>query len=225
MILLSQKVYAFGNSQLSRQDFGGAAVRTIAHHQKVRRNRLANARQNMHAVEHPLHRPKIRKMNQQFFAARGKRPGARFFRIRLIDLDVDEVRNDAHFVLHSKDFRRPLADELADAGHAVRFLNRKFGNWKVRAVRPHQRDVRPVQRGNERKHSLVRQHLLRQQRRDRVRNGVVHVQQVERVALGHFRHSRGQRQAVRRILEQRIIRNFHLVIMDARDARIEANRV
>ena len=42
----------------------------------------------------------------------------------------------------------------------------------------------------------------------------MHVQQVELVDLGDFRHARGQRQVVWRVLEQRIARDFHLVIVD-----------
>ena len=70
-----------------------------------------------------------------------------------------------------------------------------------------------------------RQHLLRQHRGDGVRNGVVHVQQIELVTLGHFRHARRQRQAVGRILEQRIVGDFHLVIVNARHIRVEPNGV
>ncbi len=49
-----------------------------------------------------------------------------------------------------------------------------------------------------------------------MRDGVVHVQQVEIVELRDLRHAGGQRQVVRRIVEQRIARNFHLVIVDVR---------
>ena len=72
---------------------------------------------------------------------------------------------------------------------------------------------------------LCGQHLARQQRRDRMRDGVVDVQQVQVVALGHFGHARGQRQRVGRVLEQRVGRDLDLVVVDARSARVEPDGV
>ncbi len=82
-----------------------------------------------------------------------------------------------------------------------------------------------MQRGDERQPALWRQHLLRQQRGNGMRNGVVHVQQIQVVIVRHLGHARRQRQAVRRILEQRIVGNFHFVIVDARSPRIQADRI
>ncbi len=42
----------------------------------------------------------------------------------------------------------------------------------------------------------------------------MHMQQVEVVKLGHFRHPRSQRQVIRRVLEQRIPRDFYFVIVN-----------
>ncbi len=61
---------------------------------------------------------------------------------------------------------------------------------------------------------VAAQHLARQHRADRMRNGVMHVQQVELVDLGDLGHARRQRQVVRRILEQRITRDLDLVIVN-----------
>ena len=58
------------------------------------------------------------------------------------------------------------------------------------------------------------QHLPRQHRAHRVRNRVVHVQQVEIVELRDLCHARGQRQVVRGIVEQRITGDFHFVIVN-----------
>ena len=58
-----------------------------------------------------------------------------------------------------------------------------------------------------------------------MRNRVVDVQQVQLVVFRHFRHARGQRQAVRRILKQRISGNFHFVIVDARRAGIQPDGI
>ena len=58
-----------------------------------------------------------------------------------------------------------------------------------------------------------------------MRDGVVDVQQVEVVALRHLGHARRQRQAVRRVLEQRVVGDLDLVIVDARRVRIQPDRV
>ena len=55
-----------------------------------------------------------------------------------------------------------------------------------------------------------------------MRNGVVHVQQIERVSIRHVHHARSERQAIRRVLEQRVTGNFHFVIVDAGDAGVQA---
>ena len=71
-----------------------------------------------------------------------------------------------------------------------------------------------VTKGSLRPRGLRRHHLARQQRAHRMRNGIVHVQQIEVVKLGHLRHPRRQRQIVRRIFEQRITGDFHFVIVN-----------
>src|ERR1035437_3292886 len=82
-----------------------------------------------------------------------------------------------------------------------------------------------VQRRDVRQPPHAGHHLLRQHRRDRMRNRVVHVQHVQVVALRHFRHPPGQRQAVRRVLKQGVVRDLHFVIVDARRIRIQADRI
>ena len=68
-------------------------------------------------------------------------------------------------------------------------------------------------------------HLLRQHGSGGMRNRVVHVQQVEIVILGHLRHPRCQRHAIRRVLKQRVIRYLHFVIVDAWRSGIQPNRI
>src|SRR5216684_203507 len=56
-------------------------------------------------------------------------------------------------------------------------------------------------------------------------NSIMYVQHIQVAILGHFHHARSQRQAVGRILEQRISRYFHFVIVDARYAMIQTDRI
>ncbi len=90
---------------------------------------------------------------------------------------------------------------------------------------PTMRDVGAMQRGDEGQAAPGGHHLLGQHRGDGMRNRIVDVQQIEVVVLGHFRHARRQRQAIRRILEQRIVGNFHFVIVDAGSAGVQPDGI
>ena len=70
--------------------------------------------------------------------------------------------------------------------------------------------------------ALGGEHLAGEQRADRVRNGVVHVQEIERVELGDLGHARGKGEVVGRVLEERIVRDRDLVIVDVVLAAVEA---
>ena len=98
------------------------------------------------------------------------------------------------------------------------------------AVQAHQRNVGPVQRGDDGQIAAARglllrlRHLARQQRGDGVRNGVVDVQQIERVELRDLGHARGQRQVVGRMLEERVVVDIHLVEEDVGFAAAQPER-
>ena len=114
-------------------------------------------------------------------------------------------------------FDRVMDFEFADSavtqvvrngGDTVAMLDREPRDRQIRAVQTDQRDVGAMQRGDKRDSPAmvpVGEHLLRQQSAHRMRDGVVHMQQVERVNVGHLRHPRGQRQIIGRIVEQRIL--------------------
>src|SRR5689334_12080833 len=58
-----------------------------------------------------------------------------------------------------------------------------------------------------------------------MRNRVVNVEEIERVALRDLRHSRRQCERVWRVMEQGICGDFYFVIVNARGIRIEANGI
>ena len=49
------------------------------------------------------------------------------------------------------------------------------------------------------------------------------MQQIKLVEFGNLSHTRGQRQIIRRIVEQRIARHFDFVIMNVRGRAVEPN--
>ena len=85
-----------------------------------------------------------------------------------------------------------------------------------------------MQRGDEGKVAAARgillrlQHLAREQGGERVRDGVVNVEQVERVELGDLGHAGGEREVVGRVLEERVVVDVDFVKVDVGLAAVEA---
>ena len=140
----------------------------------------------------------------------------RFVLDRCVHVAIHEIRDGLNGPRNVEVRDGSFAQVVGDAGDAVAFLDGVAHDGQIAAVESDQRDVGPVQGGHERQMTAARgEHLPRQQRRNRVRNRVVHVQQIERVVLRHFGHARGQRQIVRRKLEERVTGDGNLVIEDA----------
>ncbi len=200
-----------------------SAVGPIADHQQLRPDFPSHRREHAHHVQHPLHRPEVRQVYQNLLpSSRIPRPRRRV-RIPPVQVAVDEVVDDTNLVGHPEHRPRPLLQVAADSSHPVALLDRELHDGQVRPIRSHQRNVGPVQRGDKRQPSA--QHLLGQQGADGVRNRVVHVQQIQARRLGHLRHAGRQRQAIRRIEEQRIGRDLHLVVVNPGVIGIQADGV
>ncbi len=223
--LLAEKGNMAFQAQFARQIFGRTSFRTIPHHHQVRRRTLQDLRQYAHTILHPLHRPEIRNMNQQLFSFGRIETRLRLLAIRHVQVAIHEVVDDAYLVTHAENVQRLLPEMVADGGYAVRLFDGKPRDRKIRSIHADQRDIRAMQCGDEWESPHRRQHLFREHGGDGMRNGVVHVQQIQIVRFGDFRHARGQRQAIRRIFEERISGDLHLVVADARNARIQADRI
>ena len=100
---------------------------------------------------------------------------------------------------------RLFAQVLRHRRHAVGALDRELGDGEVGRVLPDQRDIGAVERRNDLEVALVGHHLFREPGRRGEGDGVVHVQQLEPLALGDLVLFDRQRQCVRRLLEQRIV--------------------
>ena len=98
--------------------------------------------------------------------------------------------------------------------------NRVIGR-KLRSL-PTERDIRAVQRGDERQ-AARSGHGAGQQCADRMRNGVVHVQQVEPGGIGDFEHLYGESQRIGRVLEERIVGDLDFVKEDIFLGGVEAH--
>ncbi len=90
--------------------------------------------------------------------------------------------------------QRAFAEVLGNGGDSVALLDGKTGNRQIRVILADQRDIGAVQGGHKGKDLPLgarRQHLPGQQGAYRVRDGVMHMQEMEFVNLRHFRHSGG----------------------------------
>ena len=121
-----------------------------------------------------------------------------------------------HFdgALDVKFLDRALLQIMRNGRDAVGLLDRKFGDRQKTSVVSDQGNVGAVQRGDERQR-LRRRHHARQQGADGMGNRVMHVQQIEAFRLGHLHHFYGQGKRVRRMIEQRITRNFHFMELNS----------
>ena len=110
--------------------------------------------------------------------------------------------------LHAQLAPGRLAQALRHRGHAVRLLDRVRHDLRERRIAADERDVRAVQRRHHPRHGTAArlEHLPRQQRRRRVRNRVVRVDDVEPELARHLHDPVRQRQHVLRLAEQRVAR-------------------
>ena len=104
-----------------------------------------------------------------------------------------------------------VAQVLRHCGHAIGLLDRELRDREVRGILPHQRDVGAVQRGDDLEVALRFEHLLGEPGGRGVRDGVVHVHQLEFLAQRDLVLLDRQRERVGRVLEQRVVGGHDLV--------------
>src|SRR3954463_12248711 len=147
----------------------------------------------------------------------------------MVEIAIDEVGNHLYFVADVKFLVSLVAQVLRYRSYTIALLDGEAGDWQIRAIEADKSDVRPVQGGYERQSpgTLGKRgdHLLGQQCTYRVRNRVVNMQQVERIKLGHFRHPGRKRQVIRRIVEERIMRDLHFMEEDIRLILTQSKRL
>ena len=100
---------------------------------------------------------------------------------------------------------------MRNRGDTVRFLESIFRDRQVRSIGAHEGDVSSMQRRYHGQSTMTLDRLAREDRANRMRDGVMHMQQIEILVFSYGRHLRRQRQRVRLMLEQRI--RHHLDFM------------
>jgi hypothetical protein len=140
-----------------------------------------------------------------------------------VQIAVHKVRNDFDGAFDVELLQRFAKQVARNAGDAVALLDGEPGDGKIAAVAADECDVRAMQRGNERE-TARRSHRAREQRADRMRNGVMHVENVERFGLKDLEHFGGERQRVRRVVKERVGNHLYFVKMDALTVEAQADR-
>ena len=139
-----------------------------------------------------------------------------------VEIAVDEIGDDFDGMLDVKFFDRLLEQIVRDAGDAVALLDGKFGDGKIAAVAADEGDVRAMKRGDEGK-AARRGHGTREQRADRMGNGVVNVEKVEGFGFENFEHFGGESEGVGRMVEEGVGDDLHFVKVDALAIGIHAD--
>jgi len=218
LVLLAEKQYVLVNTFLYGQPFCLGAIGAVADQQQLGGNLLVHAVEDFDDIENAFYRTKIGKVDQQAFFV-GNVLDAFFepFRLAHILVAVHEVGNDLDVVLDVENLEGAIAQILRDRRDSVALLDGKTRDGKIGAIEADQSDVGAVQRGDERQIAARRggrQHLLGEHGAHRMRNGVVHVEQVEFVKLRDFGHARRQGQIIGRIFKERIAGDLDFVIMN-----------
>ena len=147
-------------------------------------------------------------------------------RLAQVHVTIDEVADDFDGRVDFEGGEGALAEVLGDGGDAVGDLDAEPGDGEVGAVEAHQGDVGTVEGGDEGDvHAAGGEHLAGEVRGDGVGDGVMDVQEVERVELGDFGHAGGEGEIVGRMLEERVVEDLDLVEVDVVLAAGEAERL
>src|ERR1043166_4015280 len=94
--------------------------------------------QHANAVQHPLHRPEIRNVDQSLLLGAPRRVGP-------VEIAVDKVMDHLNWLGHSEEVNRLRFKVPADRSDAVRLLDGELSDAKVRAVHANQCDVGSMQ--------------------------------------------------------------------------------
>ncbi len=206
---------------------GRRALGAIADHHEHARDFALHALEDAHHVRHALHRAEVRDVHQDLLSGRQLLPQRGLVARAIVDGRVDEVVNHRHVAPGAAERAdRFVTEEVRDGGDAVGLFDGELGDRVKRRILADDRDVRAVQR---RDHGDVApflpQHLLRDPGARRVRNRVVHMQQVEPLVDHHLVHPNGEREIVWRILEQGIAPHVDFVEVYARQKYRQPKRL
>ena len=112
---------------------------------------MRDAGKNLDHVEDPLHRPEVRKVEQDFFSRIGVTRAGIFPPVtqRFVFVAVNEIGNDFDGPQDAEIVHGFLSQVIRDRGDTITLFDAEAGNGQIRSVQPHQGDVGAMQRGDE----------------------------------------------------------------------------
>src|SRR6266566_4224388 len=221
-VLLAEKEDVFLELVLAYKILGGAAVGAVADEHELGGHFRPHKCKDLDGIGEALDGTEVRKVHENRLAVGCPVRGKAFVGGAAVQIAVHKVRNDFDGAFDVELFQRFAKQVAGNAGNAVALLDGKLGDGKIAAVAADERDVRAMQRGNKRE-AARRSHRAREQRAHRMRNGIMHVEKVERFRLKDFEHFGGKRQRVGRMVKERVGNHLHFVKVEALTVEAQAD--
>jgi hypothetical protein len=225
VVLLAEEVDAVLDAELEGETLGGGAVGAVADQQQAGGDGAGDAGKGLDDVKNAFDRPEVGEMDEELFLGTGelRAHGGDQLGIADVDVAVDEVADDLDLAVDGEGLAGAVAEMAGDGGDAVGLGDAEAGDGEIRPVLADEGDVCAVEGGDEGEMAAAGgEHLAGEQGADRVRDGVVDVEDVERVKLGDLGHAGGQGEIVGGVLEERVVVDLDLVKVDVGLAAGEA---
>ena len=163
-------------------------------------------------IQHPFYRAKVGDVSEEKFI-RSREGGAPRLRAKLRSefIRIDEVRDDLDWAACAEEPQGFAGKLVAHGGDAIGSIQAEAGDFEEGIVESHESDIRPMQRGNRRRPLLRREHLRAEPGRDGMRDGVVYVEDVERLLAADLGKLGGEGQGIGWVFEKGIGGHLDLV--------------
>jgi len=222
VVLLAEEEDVFLEFFLADKIFSGASIGAISNQHQLGGHFGADEGKNFNGIGNPFYGTEIGKVHEDGLAVGS--PFSLAVRIRLarVEIAIDEIGDDFDGALDVELFDGLLQEVAGDGGDTVRLLDREFGDGEIGAIAADQGDVGAVEGGDERE-TARGGHRAREQGADRMRDGVMDVEEIERFGFKYLEHFCGERQGIRGVVEERVGGDVDFVEMDVRVVLVHAN--
>ncbi len=132
-----------------------------------------------------------------------------------IEVAIDEIGDDLDGAADVEFGDGAILEVAGDGSDGVTLLDGEAGDGEVAAVAADEGDIGAVEGGDEREAAGRSEHGTSEEGADRMRDGVMDVEEVEASVFGDLGHFGGEGEGVGRMIEERIGSNLDFVEEDA----------